>query len=143
MTMPTEDEGEKRIAKTLSVIFMSCCMILTAAAHFTNLAFIMPLMNSGVNIPIYLQIGQWPSALMVIDYLGWGFFMGASFSTSSYAVSKKNHALKDTLFVCGVLCLIGLVGTVLIHSNCWYIAPFGYGIGTVVVCIELIILNRS
>lgn len=121
----------------------SVSMILTSVAHFINLAFIMPLMKAGIDIPIYLQIGQWPSALMTIDYLGWGFFMGAAFLSSSFAVAKKNSTLKYTLFVCGILCLMGLVGTVLVHANCWYIAPLGYGIGTAIVCIELIILNKA
>lgn len=143
MCMPTENKHHKEIAKKLSSIFMSSCMILTSVAHFMNLAFIMPLMKEGFVIPTYLQIGQWPSALMTVDYLGWGFFMGAAFLSSSYAVDKNNAAIKYTLFICGVLCLIGLIGTVLINANCWYIAPMGYGIGNAIICIELIAYNKS
>ena len=143
MTVPAEGKSHKEMAKKISIIFMASCMVLTSAAHFMNLAFIMPMMSSGINIPLYLQIGQWPSALMAIDYLGWGYFMGAAFLASSVAVARQNSLLKYTLFVCGILCLLGLVGTVTIHANFWYIAPIGYGIGSTIVCIELIVLNNS
>ena len=143
IAIPSPQEHDKKIAKMLSIIFMSCCMILTSIAHFTNIAFIMPLQDSGVEIPIYFQIGQWPSALMVIDYLGWGFFMGLAFITSSLATRKEYRLLKNTLLVSGILCLLGLIGTVMISANCWYIASCGYGIGTAVICIELIIINKS
>lgn len=142
MCMPAENNPQKEIGKKLSIIFMSSCMVLTSVVHFTNIAFIMPLMKEGIDIPIYLQIGQWPSALMAVDYLGWGFFMGAAFLSSSYAVNKHNAAIKYTLFICGILCLMGLIGTVLIHADCWYIAPLGYGIGSVIICIELIVYNK-
>jgi len=139
IAMPTSQEHDKEIAKMLSIIFMACCMILTSIVHFTNIAFIMPLHNSGVEIPIYFQIGQWPSALMVVDYLGWGFFMGLAFLVSSLAIRKEYRLLKNTV----ILCLLGLIGTVIINDNCWYIAPFGYGIGSAVICVELIIINKS
>lgn len=143
IAMPTSQEHDKEIAKMLSIIFMACCMILTSIVHFTNIAFIMPLHNSGVEIPIYFQIGQWPSALMVVDYLGWGFFMGLAFLVSSLAIRKEYRFLKNTVLVSGILCLLGLIGTVIINDNCWYIAPCGYGIGSAVICVELIIINKS
>lgn len=38
-----------------------------------------PLINEGVDVPSYFQIGQWPSVEMAIDYLAWGFFLGMAF----------------------------------------------------------------
>lgn len=143
IAMPTAPERNQTAAKTLSVIFMACCMVLTSAVHFLNIAFIMPLQNAGTEIPLYFQIGRWPSALMAVDYLGWGFFMGLAFLASSFAVAKEHKPLKITLSVCGILCLLGLVGTVGINENCWYIAPCGYGIGSAVICVQLILINKA
>ncbi len=146
IVIPIGNSTEKRIGKDLSLIFMSCCMILTSVAHFVNLTVTNPLIKSGVVVPTYLQIGQWPSVEMAVDYLAWGFFMGMAFLSSSLAVSKENRrlkTLKNTLSISGLLCLAGILGVVLINENCWYIAPIGYGIGTLIVCIELIMLERK
>lgn len=77
---------------------------------------------------------------MAIDYLAWGFFAGLAFicvglSGKSNDNSKKNMKLNALL--CGILCLIGFFGTVFINENIWYIAPIGYGIGTMIICIQL------
>ena len=39
---------------------------------------------------------------------------------------------------CGILCLIGFFGTIFINKNIWYVAPMGYGIGTMIVCIQML-----
>lgn len=146
LAIPSGKLNGKIMGRQLSIVFMSCCMVLTSVAHFVNLAVTQPLIRSGVKVPTYFQIGQWPSVMMAVDYLGWGFFMGAAFLSASYAASSNSRiekALKYTLFVCGILCLTGLLGTILIHENLWYIAPMGYGVGTAIFCIELIVLNKS
>ncbi len=138
IVIPDSKENYGQIKKNLSIVFMACCMVLTSITHFTNIALILPLQDIGMEIPTYLQVGQWPSALMAIDYLGWGFFLGLAFIMSSLSVKKEYRLLKNTLLVNGILCLLGLTGTVVINAACWYIAPCGYGIGTAVVCVELI-----
>ena len=144
--MPIKNSAKKCIGRDLSLIFMSCCMVLTSVAHFVNLTVTQPLIKSGVFVPTYLQIGQWPSVEMAVDYLAWGFFMGLAFLSSSFTVSKENKrlkTLKNTLLLSGLLCLLGILGVTLINENCWYLAPIGYGFGTLVVCIELILLERK
>lgn len=79
MSVPSKNNDQSQIAKKLSVAFMTSCMILTCVAHFTNLVFIQPLMASGINIPTYFQIGQWPSALMTIDILDGDFLWAGPF----------------------------------------------------------------
>ena len=142
--IPIGGSTEKHIAKDLSVLFMVSCMVLTSVAHFVNLTVTQPLIKSGVNVPTYFQIGQWPSVEMAVDYLAWGFFMGLAFLSSSFAVHKENKRLKilkNTLLICGLLCLAGILGVVLINQSCWYLAPTGYGFGTLIVSIELIMLK--
>lgn len=47
--------------------------------------------------------------------------------------------LKTILLICGSLCLLGFFGTVPVNGNIWYMAPLGYGLGTIVVCIEMLL----
>lgn len=142
MVIPIEAHDSRRIAKKMSVIFMACCMVLTSMVHFVQLSTTLPLIKEGISVPTYLQVGYWPSVPMAVDYLAWGFFAGSAFLCSSLAVGKSMKMLKYTLLSCGILCYAGLLGTVLVNENCWYIAPMGYGSGIVVVCIELIFINR-
>ncbi len=130
--------------KLLAIIFSSACMILTNAVHMVNLSVTENLLDQGIAIPDYLLIGKWPSVEMAIDYLAWGLFMGLAFLFSSIAIEneEKFRILKITLCVCGSLCFLGFFGTILINPNLWYIAPMGYGLGTLVICFELLIINK-
>ena len=144
--VPAGSTKGKHTARQLSIAFMACCMALTCAAHFVNLTVTRPLIDAGVSVPLYLQIGQWPSVQMAVDYLAWGFFMGAAFLCASFAVAREDklrRALQCTLLACGALCLLGLLGAVLLDVNLWYIAPVGYGLGTVAVCFELLAGNKQ
>lgn len=37
-----------------------------------------------------------------------------------------------------IFCMIGFFGTVFINENIWYVAPIGYGFGTIAICIQMI-----
>ncbi len=136
---------QKAGTKQLSVIFASVCMILTNVAHFVNLVVITPLLKKGIDIPEYLQIGVWPSVEMAVDYLGWGLFMGLAFICSWLAIAKNNvtKKIRIMLLLSGILCFIGFFGTILINENMWYIAPMGYGVGNLFICIELLMIDRK
>lgn len=140
IVLPFSQSNTLQGYKLLSIIFVSSCMILTNVAHMVNLTVTEHLMKSGLSVPSYLQIGKWPSIEMAVDYLAWGLFMGLAFIVSSLGI--KNNAsskkLKTTLIICGALCIIGFFGAILINENMWYAAPMGYGIGTVIICIELL-----
>ncbi|MDF2802226.1 MAG: hypothetical protein K0S61_2129 [Anaerocolumna sp.] len=131
--------------KIVAIIFASSCMILTNVAHIVNLTVTEQLIKNGIIIPDYLQIGKWPSVEMAIDYLAWGLFMGLAFLFSSFGIEneQKFKNLKTTLRVCGCLCMVGFLGAIEINQNLWYIAPLGYGIGTVVLCFQLLILFKG
>lgn len=127
--------------RSFTVVFMTCNIVLTSAAHFVNIAIIRKLMAEGVNVPTYFQIGYWPSVEMAVDYLAWGFFMGLAFIMTACGLHTAGNAvkkLKIMSLVCGSLCLLGFLGTVLVNEYCWYLAPLGYGVGTIVICIEMI-----
>jgi len=146
LSILTENTKANSIFYSLVVVFMSCTIVLTSVAHFINIAVTRKLIAQGVTIPTYLQIGHWPSVEMAIDYLAWGFFMGLAFIMTACALYARNRMakkLKILLLICGGLCLIGFFGSVIINENCWYIAPLGYGIGTILVCIEMLLNSKQ
>lgn len=129
------------IYKKAMLAFMSCTCSLTGVAHIVNITVTRALISEGIDVPAYFQIGYWPSAEMAIDYLAWGFFMGLAFLCLGIAIKDKDKikcSIKATLLTCGILCLIGFFGTIFINENIWYVAPMGYGIGTMIVCIQML-----
>ncbi|MBQ4236922.1 MAG: hypothetical protein II716_08810 [Treponema sp.] len=118
--------------------FMACTCALTGAAHIVNITVTRRLMSEGVEVPLYFQIGQWPSVEMAVDYLAWGFFMGLAFICLGLPIAstdKSARSLKVISLVNGILCLLGFVGALFINENIWYLAPMGYGFGLLVLCI--------
>ena len=119
-------------------VFMGCTCALTGAAHIVNITVTRRLMREGVKVPLYFQIGQWPSVEMALDYLAWGFFMGLAFICLSLPIAsadKTAKSMKVISLIDGILCLIGFVGALFINENIWYLAPMGYGFGLLILCI--------
>ena len=119
-------------------VFMGCTCALTGAAHIVNITVTRRLMKEGVKVPLYFQIGQWPSVEMAVDYLAWGFFMGLAFICLSLPIAsadKTAKSMKVISLIDGILCLIGFVGALFINSNIWYLAPMGYGFGLLILCV--------
>lgn len=136
---------EKSCWKHLTYIFTACCLLLTVSAHFINLTVTNALIHNGVKVPACFQIGQWPSVEMAADYLAWGLFLGLSFISAAAAISNivKFRKFQKTIFVCGILCLIGFMGPVVNNQNIWFIAVAGYTLGIIIISIEIIRLNRQ
>ena len=134
----------KPIYKKAILAFMSCTCSLTGVAHIVNITVTRALISDGIDVPTFFQIGYWPSVEMAIDYLAWGFFTGIAILCLGIAIKdkgKKKRSIKITLLICGILCLIGFFGTVFINENIWYVAPMGYGIGMMIVCIQMLKFN--
>lgn len=117
--------------------FMSCVCALTGGTHIVNITVTRRLMLEGVEVPLYYQIGQWPSVEMAIDYLAWGFFMGLAFLCISIAKSnrKETKGMQILALIDGILCFTGFAGALLLNENLWYAAPMGYGLGLLILCI--------
>ena len=119
-------------------VFMGCTCALTAAAHIVNISVTRNLIKNGINVPPYFQIGFWPSVEMAIDYLAWGFFMGLAFLCASLPIKdaeKSKQRIKIVTLINSILCLGGFTGALFINENLWYLAPMGYGIGWIVMCV--------
>ena len=136
MALPYSADNSASIFRKMAVICSAACMVFTNVAHWVNIRVTKPLINAGINVPDYFRIGTWPSVEMAVDYIAWGLFMSLAFLFAAKAI-LPDAGMRWLLVVCGCLCMIGFVG-VLANENLWYIAPIGYGPGTVVLCVKLI-----
>ncbi len=126
--------------------FMACTCALTGVAHIVNITVTRRLMREGVKVPLYFQIGQWPSVEMAVDYLAWGFFMGLAFVCLGLPIAssdKTTRSLKMISLINGILCLSGFIGALFINENIWYLAPMGYGFGLLILCVLSLCKGRS
>jgi hypothetical protein len=128
------------------LVFMSCNCSLTGLAHIINITVTRKLISDGINVPNYFRIGYWPSVEMAVDYLAWGFFMGLAFLSVGIAINrinKQNLVMRIIVLLCGILCLTGFFGTVFIDENLWYLAPLGYGFGTILICFKILKIQKE
>ena len=144
MVIPFSHNEKNKKYKLLAIIYVSTLMIFTTIAHAISLNSIYNIKN-GIEIPDYLYIGKHSSYITPIEYLGWGIFLGLSFLCSFFGIEneQKLKHLKITLLVCSCLCFSGFFGWLIINENLWYIGSMGYGIGTIVMCIELLIYQKK
>lgn len=129
------------IYKKAMLAFASCTCALTGTAHIVNITVTRVLLREGIDVPTYFQIGYWPSVEMAIDYLAWGFFTGLAFLCLAIAIKdqdKRKRGIRVTVLTSGILCLIGFFGAIFINENIWYVAPMGYGIGAMIVCVQML-----
>ena len=120
------------------VAFMACVCALTGVAHIVNITVTRRLMQEGVAVPLFFQIGQWPSVEMAVDYLAWGLFMGLAFlclGVPAVSIDKAKRRIRTVSLINGILCLTGFIGAVFINENIWYLAPVGYGFGLLILCV--------
>lgn len=127
------------ICKKAMLAFLSCTCSLTGVAHAVNIVVTRTLIREGIEVPTYFQIGYWPSVEMATDYLAWGFFAGLGFLCPAIGMKDKaNRSIRINLSVCGVLCLLVFFGAIFVNENLWYVAPMGYGIGAMILCIQML-----
>ena len=128
------------IYRNAMLAFMACTCSLTEVAHIINITVTRRLISEGMDIPDYFKIGYWPSVEMAIDYLAWGFFVGLAFLCIGFSINsndKSKLVMKGLVIVSGILCLSGFLGAIFINENIWYIAPIGYGGGTMAICMQM------
>ena len=134
------------IYRNAMLVFMSCVCSLTGLAHIINITVTRRLIADGVTVPNFFRIGYWPSVEMAADYLAWGFFLGLSYLSVGLAIQsneKNKLTMKRTVIVCGILCFAGFLGALLINESLWYFAPIGYGIGTIVICVQMMRTSKQ
>lgn len=129
------------IYKNAVIAFLSCACSLTGAAHIVNITVTRKLISEGMDIPNIFKIGYWPSVEMAVDYLAWGFFVGLAFCCIGFSIHSNDRPkllMKKLVIISGMLCLLGFFGTIFLSENIWYLAPLGYGFGTIAICKQMI-----
>ncbi len=116
----------KKSWKTAAISFMICTTVITASAHYSNI----------------ISSQETLTDFQPNDPLAWGFFMGLAFIFTSASLSSKLRSVKYTLMICGCLCLVGLFGPILNVVPLWFVAVAGYGLGTPVICIQLLLYYK-
>lgn len=53
------------------------------------------------------------------------------------------YKLQNTTYICAILCQIGFWGAMFINENLWYLAPWGYGLGFMILCIQALKISNS
>lgn len=132
--------GDKKFINKI-VRFAWGMAIFSTIAHTINLLITRPLIAVGRNVPTYFQIGYWFSTETLIDNIGWGLFLGISFVLLYASLREKDKVIAVTAIIIGTLCIAGFLGG-LWNMNLWYLAPMGYGIILMILCVE-IIFNKS
>ncbi|MDR0292586.1 MAG: hypothetical protein LBH95_00335 [Oscillospiraceae bacterium] len=116
--------------KTAALAFMTCAAAITAAVHYGNV----------------ISFEEITAELQTNDSLAWGFFVGLAFLFTAAALPPeivKLRRIKYTAAVCGCLCLLGLSGPVTGAEALWFISVVGYGLGTPVICLQLLSFYKS
>jgi hypothetical protein len=118
-------EENKKGWKIIAIAFMVCTTVITTVAHYTNV-----ISNNITRMEFQPN-----------DTLAWGFFMGLAFIFASLTLPSKIAELKKIkglIMICGILCLLGLIGPITNIIFLWFISVAGYGIGTPIICAKMI-----
>ncbi len=117
--------AEKPTWKIAAIASATCMMGITTVVHWPAV--------TGNSVPA--------PGLPPLDTLAWGLFIGLAFLFS--AASLPASKLRLTATVSGCLCLLGLAGSMVGSELLWLIAVAGYGLGTPVICVQLLAKYRA
>ncbi len=128
---------EKR--KTVSAIglaFMVLATGLTSAVHFVALTATRQLGSASL---------VWPSTAYALELLAWDVFLGLSllFASFSFEDSGRERKVKRGLLICGILCVLGVLGPAVGNMRLQLIGVFGYAVVLPVVCLYVSKLFRG
>ena len=137
MTVIAKEYHIKDMYSKLMNISLCGTLFITSAAHFTSIGVTRKLAADGIDVPDHFKIGMFPSYEMTLDYIAWGFFMGAAFLAMSLGIGDK--VIKKFSAASALLCFVGFIGS-FFRDFLWYPAPLGY---VAVFMIMLIYVMKS
>ena len=88
---------------------------------------------------------EWPSLGYALELLAWDVFLGLSliFAAFTFEDSDRECRVRRGLLVCGILCLLGIVGPMVGNMRLQLVGVFAYGGVLPVVCLLLSRLFRG
>ena len=122
--------GNRKTVGTIAFAFMILMTGMTSAVHFVELTSMRQLGSASL---------VWPSPAYAVELLAWDVFLGLSlvFAAFTFEDSGRERRVRRGLLVCGILCLVGVVGPVVGNMRLQLVGVFAYGGVLPVVCLLL------
>jgi hypothetical protein len=127
---------ERKTVSAVAFAFMILATGMTSIVHFVELTAVRQLGSASL---------VWPSAAYAVELLAWDVFLGLSlvFAALTFEDSGRERPVRRGLLVCGILCLLGVVGPVVGNMRIQLVGVFAYGGVLPVVCLFLSRFFRS
>jgi len=128
--------GNRKTVGTIAFAFMILMTGMTSAVHFLELTAMRQLGSAGL---------VWPSPAYALELLAWDVFLGLSLVFAAYTFENggRERLVRRGLLLCGILCLLGVVGPVVGNMRLQLVGVFAYGGVFPVVCQQLSRLFRD
>jgi hypothetical protein len=125
-----------KTVSSLAFAFMTIATGLTGAVHFVALT---------ATRQLEAALLVWPSVAYAIELLAWDGFLGLAlvFAAFTFQSAGRERHVRRGLLVCGVLCLLGLVGPLVGNMRLQFVGVFAYGALLPAVCLLLSGLFRG
>ena len=126
--IPGRASDDRRVAGVIALAFMALATGITSVVHFVELTAMRQLGSASL---------VWPSPMYAAELLAWDVFVGVSLVAASFAVESSPHAriVRRSLLLCGILCLVGVIGPVAGNMRLQLVGVFGYGGVLPVACL--------
>ena len=133
---------DKRVYSLSALAFMSLLAGTTCLIHFVRLTAVRRLDPANASGLVEIFSFQWPSAAFAGDLLVWDLFLGLCllFAAPVFRGGRLHKAVRVSMRLSGVLCIVGLLGPTLGDLRFQYPAIFGYAGVFPIVCLLLAIL---
>lgn len=111
---------ERKTVSSIALAFMILMTGMTSVVHFVELTAMRQLGSASL---------VWPSPVYALELLAWDVFLGLSlvFAAFTFEAGGRERRVRRGLLVCGVLCLLGVVGPVMGNMRLQLVGVFAYG----------------
>ena len=127
---------DRKTVSTVALAFMILTCGTTSVVHFVDLTAARQLGSASL---------VWPSRTYALELLAWDVFLGLSplFAAFTFQASGRESRVRGGLFLCGILCLLGVVGPIVGNMRLQLAGVLGYGGVLPVVCLLVSRLFRG
>jgi hypothetical protein len=106
----------KKLFSHVSLVFIVIFVTLTSINRYVGLTVVRQSISAGVNSGLQWFLPySWPSVMLALEYLGWGFFFGLGCLSLAlvFSAGKLERAISWVLVATGLLSLLATLGQVL------------------------------
>ena len=127
--------ADRRIFSQCSLAMVTILAALTSIARFVQISLVPQALAAGKTDGLgwFNVYGEF-SLMSDIEVLAWGVFLGLAllFLAPVFRKQKLDRALSWTLYISGLLCLVGAVGKVVSSTPLVFVGILGWGVGLTV-----------